>query len=155
MLRFPLPRFLLPRSARPVPSWPGVLLACALSVLLLAAVHCSSYLVNDGHQHLSLSGPAAPAAPAGPTAYEETPRGPGLPDRPRHEHGSSCVSPCLSTWASAAAQRPAEATAAPEPPLPGAAHATAETAAAAASSGRPSIARTGRSRLADVGRWQI
>lgn len=42
-----------PRSTRRVPSWPAVLLACALSVLLLAAVHCSSYLSNDGHRHLS------------------------------------------------------------------------------------------------------
>lgn len=143
MLRPPLPRF-----ARRVPSWPGVLLACALSVLLLAAVHCSSYLVNDGHQHLSLSAPAVDEDPS------DEPR---FPDRPRHDHGSACASPCLTTWASNAEQRPAEAaaaTAALLAPDPGAVQAEPATGVVA-HTGRSSIARAGRSTLANVCRWRI
>lgn len=130
-----------PRRTRRVRLWPGVLLACVLSVLLLAAVHCSSYLVTDGHRHLSLSAPAAPATP----------------DGPQHEHGSACVSPCLTTWASTSEpQGPASTPGAPTPPsaradaLPG-----TRAASAALRSGRPPIARTGRSTLADVCRWLI
>lgn len=143
MLRLPLPRL-----TRRVPSWPGVLLACALSVLLLAAVHCSSYLVSDGHQHLSLSAPATPAG------HEEPSNDPQFPDRPQHEHGSACASPCLTTWASSAVQRPAEATAALLDLDPGTVQAE-PASTQAPHTGRSSIARTGRSTLADVCRWRI
>lgn len=138
-----------PRSTRLVPSWPEVLLACALIGLLLAAVHCSSYLSNDGHRHLSLSAPAAPDGFAEPSDEQE------YPDRPQHDHGSACASPCLTTWASAnEVPRPADGPAALASSelrvLP-----VEQVAPAAFGSGRSSIARTGRSTLADVCRWRI
>lgn len=135
-----------PRSTRRVAA---VLLSCALSVLLLAAVHCSSYLSNDGHRHLSLSAPAAPDGHTEPSGEQEH------PDRPQHDHGAACASPCLTTWASAnEVQRPADGPAALASSelrvLP-----VEQVASAAFGSSRSSIARTGRSMLADVCRWRI
>ncbi|MFB7253508.1 hypothetical protein [Streptomyces nojiriensis] len=125
-----------PRRTRRVRLWPGVLLACLLSVLLLAAVHCSSYLATDDHRHLSLSAPATP-------------------DGPQHEHGSACVSPCLTTWTSTSeSQGPAFTPGAP-PSAEADALPVVQAAPAAFRSGRQPIARTGRSTLADVCRWRI
>ncbi|MDD9380975.1 hypothetical protein M8Z33_30860 [Streptomyces sp. ZAF1911] len=139
-----------PRSTRRVPSWPAVLLACALSVLLLAAVHCSSYLSNDGHRHLSLSAPAVPDGHAEPSGEQEH------PDRPQHDHGAACASPCLNTWASAnEVQRPADGSAAPSSSVLGVLPVEQVAASAAFGSGRSPIARTGRSTLAGVCRWRI
>lgn len=139
----------LPRSTRRVQPWPGVLLACLLGVLLLAATHCSSYFATDGHRHLSLSAPATPDGHAGPSDGQE------YPDLPQHDHGSACVSPCPTTWTSPGGpQRPADTPAAP--PSPEVAALPVEQATSAAfCSGRPSIARTGRSTLAAVCRWRI
>lgn len=154
MLRFPLPRL-----ARRVPSWPAVLLACALSVLLLAAVHCSSYLSNDGHRHLSLSlsvSPSPSPSPSAPAGFEEPPHDAPFPDPSQHEHGSVCAAPCLTTWASGAVQRPAEtAAAALVAQESGAVHATPDTTAVVSDSARSPIARSGRSTLARMCRWRI
>lgn len=144
MLRLPTPRWTLR-----VQSWPGVLLACVLSVLLLAATHCSSYLADDGHRHLSLSAPTTPDGHGEPSDEQEA------PDRPQHDHGSACASPCLTTWASTSGPvRTADTPAAlPSPDLN--ALPVEQAASAAFCSGRSSIARTGRSTLAGVCRWRI
>ncbi|MET9854926.1 hypothetical protein ABZY57_18515 [Streptomyces sp. NPDC006450] len=150
-------RFRLPPWARRVPSWAGVLLACALSVLLLAAVHCSSALSNDGHGHLSLSlspSPSESAESAESAGYEEPPHDAPSPGRSQHEHGSACSAPCLTTWVSGAVQRPAETDATPVPREPGAVHPTPATAVVSDSARSP-IARTGRSALACTCRWRI
>lgn len=139
-----------PRLTRRVPPWPEVLLSCVLIVLLLAAVHCSSYLSNDGHQHLSLSAPAA--ADGHPEPSEEQKH----PDRPQHDHGSACASPCLTTSASTnEVQRPADGPAALPSPEQLSALPVERAAPTAPCSGRSSIARTGRSTLTDVCRWRI
>ncbi|MER6997968.1 hypothetical protein [Streptomyces sp. NPDC000410] len=122
-----------------------------LSVLLLAAAHCSSYLANDEHRHLSLSAPATHAGHAEPSDTQEH------PERPQHGHGSACTPPCLTASASASTgepQRPADAPAALSSLQVGALP-VEQTASAAFCSGRPSMARTGRSTLADVCRWLI
>lgn len=141
MLRLPLP-CLTGRT----PSWPATLLACVLSVLLLAAVHCSSYLAGDGHQHVSLSAP---------TGHEESLDRPEQPERPVHDHGSACVSPCPTTWAWGAAHRLADANAGLPSVEPCALPAEHAGAHALHGTGRSSIARTGRSTLAGVCRWRI
>ena len=138
-----------PRFASQASSWSSALLACLLSVLLLAAAHCSSYLASDNHKHLSLSAPTAGEP------HDHSPDEPGSPDRPQHDHGASCALAALAdqAQAQAAIQSPVETTVplvAAALPLP-----VGAAPAAARGPGRTPIVRTGRSTLTRVCRWRV
>ncbi|MFG2875409.1 hypothetical protein ACGFYU_10435 [Streptomyces sp. NPDC048337] len=136
----------MPRH-HPAP-WPRALLACLLSGLLLAAVHCSSFLSGDTHGHLSLGTPAAASA----ADHHQQQHAPA---RPRHDHSAACTFPGLAAQAAhGQVPYPAGPVLAPLPVL-NAGRPTAETPSPAPGSHRTHIARPGRTTLADVCRWRI
>ncbi|MFC9292598.1 hypothetical protein ACFTWH_30390 [Streptomyces sp. NPDC057011] len=134
----------MPRHPRA--PWPRALLACLLSGLLLAAVHCSSYLSGDTHGHLSLAAPAAAAA-----EHEQ----PHAPARPLHDHGAACTLPGLAAQAADGGfPHPTGPVLVPLP-APAAGRSAAHAPAPAPGSRRTRIARPGRTTLAVVCRWRI
>ncbi|MBT2481509.1 hypothetical protein [Streptomyces sp. ISL-94] len=146
--------------------WPRALLACLMSGLLLAAVHCSSYLSGDTHGHLSLGafaptstsapGPApAPASTSAPASASADPQQ-HAPERPRHDHGAACTFPGLPAQAAQGEPpHPAGPVLALTPAMtPGQPTADAPSAAPG-SRRRTAIARPGRTTLTSVCRWRI
>ncbi|WP_328929530.1 hypothetical protein OG429_36495 [Streptomyces sp. NBC_00190] len=140
----PHPARLAPRHS----SWLRTVLACLLSGLLFAAVHCSSYLSGDDHRHLSLVASVSEDAP------RHSPGESHAPERPQHDHGASCSLPALPFLAGGALQRPADPANVllpallSERPVAGAPHVPPDA-------GGTRIARTGRSTLTSVCRWRI
>jgi hypothetical protein len=145
-----VPRHPLACLTRRASPWPGRLLACLLSALLLAAVHCSSYLLSDGHEYAPT--PVAAGEPAQSSEPDEADAA-GHPHH-HHPHGSVCTLTGLNPQAQSGRQLPVGA--APLPPLASAPVVLAGgLLPAPRRTSRVLIAQSGRSTLTSVCRWRI
>lgn len=142
-----MPRHPLVRPSRRAAPWPGRLLAGILSALLLAAVHCSSYLSSDDHGHLAATASASELTHQHPVDVP-------VDGHQEHGHSSACVSPGLAPQPQNGSQSAAGAATMLSLAIASEA-AMAEPPAAPPGTGRTPIAQSGRSTLTCVCRWRI
>ncbi|MCX5195305.1 hypothetical protein OOK31_15565 [Streptomyces sp. NBC_00249] len=144
------------RPARPGRPRAGALFVGILSALLLAVLHCPSYLPGDAHHgHGPGQGHALALGSSGSSAAGVAPQhGPTEPDRPAlpHQgHGPDCAASAPATPAQPESPSPAGTAALPR------ADAVRPPPARAAPPGAdgPLTDRSGRTTLTSVCRWRV
>lgn len=142
-----MPRHPLVRPIRRAAPWPGRLLAGILSALLLAAVHCSSYLASDDHGHVAATASASELTHQHPVDVP-------VDGHQEHGHSSDCVSPGLAPQPQSGSQSAAGAATMLSLAIASEA-AMAEPPAAPPGAGRTPITQSGRSTLTCICRWRI